>query len=123
MDRHLPQPSLSVPMCSGYCPRDVTHLWTGVIEFIWSSTFNGEGLKLKASDPFFSQKGSYNMAFNEHDCVRAAVDVQRQDCTVKKGDEGTVVHIYNEGEAFLVEFVIQEAGEVITMYPNELEAL
>lgn len=65
------------------------------------------------------------MAFNEHDIVHAVIDVERQDCTVKKGDVGTIVHIYKQAGAFPayeVEFIREDTSDVVTMYPHELEA-
>jgi len=68
------------------------------------------------------------MAFNEHDIVHAVIDVERQDCTVKKGDVGTIVHIYEQGKslhnppAYEVEFIREDTSDVVTMYPHELEA-
>lgn len=67
------------------------------------------------------------MIFNEYDIVRATVDVQRQDCTIKKGDEGTIVHVYkdetHEVEAYEVEFIREDTSDVVLMYSDELETI
>lgn len=57
---------------------------------------------------------------NELDTVVLAHDIR--DCGLKKGDMGAIVQIYNNGEAFEVEFVTVEGKTValLTLKPSDI---
>ena len=59
----------------------------------------------------------------EHERVRAKKKVLREDCTINIGDEGTIVHVWKPGEAYVVEFIRKNTSDVVTMYETEIEVI
>ena len=57
-----------------------------------------------------------NSELEEHDIV----EVTTGNLLVKEGDKGTIVHVYEGGTAFEVEFADQN-NLLLTMYKNELK--
>ena len=53
----------------------------------------------------------------EHDVVVLVHDVER--CDLKAGDVGAVVHCYEEGNAYEVEFVIPQGKTVALLTLNQ----
>lgn len=60
--------------------------------------------------------------FNEHECVRLAV--ARREAGLRKGAEGTVVHVYPDHKGYEVEFLDKKDGmQVLTLTPSDLKPL
>jgi len=60
--------------------------------------------------------------FKEHDVVRLLETVEADgDGPVMQGSSGTIVHIYGEGEAYAVEFIISGTSmKVATVKPFQI---
>lgn len=54
----------------------------------------------------------------EHDIVVSTQDIDREDEHVPAGSEGAIVSVYNNGEAYAVEF---DGCKVVTVYPDEIK--
>ena len=57
------------------------------------------------------------MTHKEHDIVVLKVDLPN----VPKGTHGTVVHVYSEGKAYIVEFLVGKTSELATLVNDQLE--
>ena len=56
--------------------------------------------------------------FQEYDIVVAKTKIK----DVPKGTSGSVVHIYDNGNAFEVEFVLKDSSIVATVLNNQIES-
>ena len=63
-----------------------------------------------------------NALLSEHDVVRVVQDVESDGYAVKKGMRGTIVSVYNSGEAYAVEIPeIADGPAVVTLRPSAME--
>lgn len=54
----------------------------------------------------------------EHSIITINQDIDREDEHIDKGSEGVIVHIYEQGKAYEVEF---DGCKVVTVYHDEIK--
>jgi len=54
----------------------------------------------------------------EHSIIITDKDIDREDEHIPKGSEGVIVHIYEQGKAYEVEF---DGCKVVTVYHDEIK--
>ena len=71
-----------------------------------------------------ARKAVEQASFHEHDVVRVRKDVESDGYAVKKGMTGTIVSVYNSGEAFAVEIPeIKDGPAVVTLNAGAVERI
>lgn len=69
-----------------------------------------------------TRKAVENASLGEHDVVRVTEDVDSDGYSVKDGMTGTIVSVYNAGEAYAVEIPDLAGGPaVVTLRPGQME--
>lgn len=64
------------------------------------------------------------MMFREHQMVRTNKILEYEGSGVPRYSEGTIVHIYNNGEAYEVEFPIHDSYPILmTIKPEDIERI
>jgi hypothetical protein len=69
-----------------------------------------------------TRKAVEDAALNEHDVIRVTHDVESDGYEVKRDMTGTIISVYNGGEAYAVEIAeIDDGPAVVTLRANEME--
>jgi hypothetical protein len=60
--------------------------------------------------------------YKVHSIVETLVVINRENCNIPAKSKGTILSIYNNGEAYAVEFCLNENDiKVVTVYSREIQ--
>lgn len=84
--------------------------------------------KTKPNKALFFPKTSLNLTIkeeciaNEHDIIKTLKEIKREGSIIPKDTKGTIVHVFKDRKAYLVEFNSIQDNPTVTVYVDEISS-